>query len=234
MTTTSICSRPTGPAPRGGPTGMTGASRSSSTWARRSTHFHTSWWDQFHHAVDSGNGRVIDGKHTIVTALWGLDLQHEGQSELHPAFAMAMLVNDDPHDDRWAMFVRTWGDEGWCSGQLYSAAPPRAPNGWKVYKFRLPWRPGATGVTWDNGDFLGRTDWSMDVTPDVNDGVYVTFSFFQGTGDQAPRINGTLRPSMVWGAGRLPRPKCRRRRQCATCNRRETPLGVRANPREEG
>jgi hypothetical protein len=95
-------------------------------------HFHTTWWDQFHHDVDNGNGRVIDGKRSIVTALWGLDLQHEGQSELHPAFAMAILVNDNPNDDRWAMFVRTWGNEGWCSGQLYWLPLPDAPNGWKV------------------------------------------------------------------------------------------------------
>jgi hypothetical protein len=57
----------------------------------------------------------------------------------------------------------------------------------------LPWRPGATAVNWDDSDFLGRTDWSLDISPKVNEGVYVTFSFFQGTGDQAPRINGTLR-----------------------------------------
>jgi hypothetical protein len=167
-------------------------------------HFHTSWWNQFHQAVDSGNPRMIDGKRTIVTALYGLDLQHQGQSELHPAYAMAMLVNDDPHDDRWAIFVRTWGDEGWCSGKCYWLPLPSAPNGWKVYKFRLPWRPGATGVTWDNSDFLGRTDWSMDVTPTVNDGVYVTFSFFQGTGDQAPRINGALHLHWAGAAAAYP------------------------------
>src|SRR5262249_8363069 len=76
------------------------------------------WWDDFqHNYVDQGDqaasGR-IDGKDAIVIGLLGLDSQHDVHSELNPVYAMFVHVQDDPADDRWAFFVKNWGNEGYC------------------------------------------------------------------------------------------------------------------------
>ncbi len=86
---------------------------------------------------------LLDGKEVIALGVVGLDCAHSCGSELHPVYAFA--VHDDgsnPLDDKWAIFVRNWGDEGYCSRgvlELGSGAP-------LTFKFRLK-RPGAQGVT---------------------------------------------------------------------------------------
>jgi hypothetical protein len=76
------------------------------------------WWDDFHHnAVDNNDetarGRV-DGKSAIVIGELGLDKQHNVPSELNPVYAMFVHVQDDAAQDRWAFFVKNWGNEGYC------------------------------------------------------------------------------------------------------------------------
>jgi hypothetical protein len=81
-------------------------------------HFHTPWWNTFHSAVDNGDASaraLIDGKTAIFIGLAGLDCEHGCATEMHPVYAMAIHVNSDPQDDTWAIFVRNWGDEGYCS-----------------------------------------------------------------------------------------------------------------------
>jgi hypothetical protein len=77
------------------------------------------WWDDFHHNYvdnndDAAHGR-IDGKDTIVVGLLGFDGQHTPHTEIHPVYAMFVHVQDDPNADRWAFFVRNWGNEGFCA-----------------------------------------------------------------------------------------------------------------------
>ena len=123
-------------------------------------HFHTPWWDAFHKAVDKdfvvprvgtdiGDGgkaarALVDGSFAIVTGLFGLDCEHSSSSELHPVWAMAIRLAAPPSqtDEVWPMFVRNWGDEGFCSQDQHYL--DLLSN---TYTFRLPWRPGATSVT---------------------------------------------------------------------------------------
>ena len=81
-------------------------------------HFRTPWWQSFHDAVDKDDASaraMIDGKFAIIAGLAGLDCEHGCATELHPVYEIAIYVNDDPLDDTWAIFVRNWGDEGYCS-----------------------------------------------------------------------------------------------------------------------
>jgi hypothetical protein len=62
--------------------------------------------------------QMIEGRFAIVTGLFGLDCAHsdtDSSTELHPVYAMTILVNDNPADQLWAIFARNWGDEGFCS-----------------------------------------------------------------------------------------------------------------------
>jgi hypothetical protein len=100
-------------------------------------HFGSGWWNSFHDTVDQASpkwdysgdspaSRMINSQKAIITGLVGIDEEHEGHSELHPIYAMAIQVNPidytttyDPNkeanNDRWAVFARNWGDEGYCS-----------------------------------------------------------------------------------------------------------------------
>jgi hypothetical protein len=96
------------------------------------------------------NGKPV---YAIMTGLFGVDLEHGGgKSELHPVYALAANVNDDPTDNVWAMFVRNTGNEGYCSSRIWEAT-------FQAYTFRLPWREGMNSVRvlWGSGesDFNG-------------------------------------------------------------------------------
>jgi len=52
---------------------------------------------------------------SAVTGVFGLDCEHGCKSEIHPVLAFAIETNPDPDDDTWVIFVRNWGDEGFCS-----------------------------------------------------------------------------------------------------------------------
>lgn len=81
---------------------------------------------------------MIDNRFVIVVGLAGLDCEHGCATELHPVYALAIHVNDDPQDDTWAIFARNWGDEGYCSQDQHPLDATRIA-------FMLP-RPGATAV----------------------------------------------------------------------------------------
>jgi hypothetical protein len=146
-------------------------------------HFDSPWWNTLHHAVDNSSNDQVNqtlfntqGVYGIVTGLEGLEMCHSGSNELHPAWAIAMRVKDtDPADEVWAMFVRRSGNEGYCSGdQHYLTDLPG-----DTYTFRLPWRPGATGVNstakttfsqTQNGATGPGIQWAL------NQGVLVSFT----------------------------------------------------------
>jgi hypothetical protein len=151
-------------------------------------HFHTSWWNSFHQAVDNDRDAakaMIEGKRTIVTGLVGLDCGHTCSSEIHPVWALAINVSDNPNDDVWAMFVRNWGDEGFCGRGQHQLFLPG-----DQYVFRLPWRPGASSVAVIGSEFKGRSSFWITVESVVNEGVTVTFPMPDPKNGQ--RINGEL------------------------------------------
>ena len=102
-----------------------------------------SWWQQFRSAVNGGDEQAhqfLDYKDAIVTGLMGVDFAHSSTGpESHPAWAMAIHTNTDPSDDTWAFFVRSFGNEGYCSEQQHYIS--YLDN---QYTFRLKWPMGAT------------------------------------------------------------------------------------------
>lgn len=127
------------------------------------------WWRDFHAAVDNGDDAAkakINNHFTVMTGLIGLDLVHGTQSEIHPVHALAIRQTVAPNagDDAWSIFVRNFGDEGYCSShQHYLTA--------STVTIRLPRPDGidphaqATGV-------LSPTKFVGHNTPEVGPEVY--------------------------------------------------------------
>jgi hypothetical protein len=145
-------------------------------------HFTSPWWAGLESAVNSDSSfanakEYFGSKFSILTGLFGLDLGHfPAHSELHPVFAMAVRVKeDDPTDEHWAMFVRRFGDEGFCSSNEHYL--DFLPNNKFVFHLPLLW--GANAVLDDNVVLDMRAEHSAGDPPTVEfvagDGVYVTF-----------------------------------------------------------
>jgi len=87
--------------------------------------FTTAWWTKFAQTVDMGNYAAIEAMlspgdptrtpQAVVTGLFGLDCEHDCRSEIHPVYALAIEIDDSAGDNTWAIFVRNWGNEGFCS-----------------------------------------------------------------------------------------------------------------------
>jgi hypothetical protein len=65
-------------------------------------------------------------------------------------------LNNDPQDDQWALLVRNWGDEGFCSQDMM-AVPTT------TLSFFLP-RPFATGGTANTNELYSNNDTAISVT----------------------------------------------------------------------
>lgn len=151
--------------------------------------FHTSWWNALHNAVDKDNdaaAAMMHGKEAIAFGVFGLDCAHTCSSELHPVFALAIHVQNDPNDDVWTFFVRNWGNEGYCS-----SGAEVLDDSINEFTFTLP-RPGATAVAVTSSEFLcrglGGAGPYVQVAP--SDGATVTFAFPKAS--ERERINGVL------------------------------------------
>jgi hypothetical protein len=167
-------------------------------------HIDRGWWNDFHNAVDANGGKsggqpgaMIDGHDAIITGLMGLDSEHGAYSELHPVFGMAIHVKDDPTDDTWALLVRNWGDEGFCS-QDEMAVPLN------TLSFFLP-RPGATGGTANTDQLFSNNDNAVSVTTQPG-GATVTLDL--GAPESGSLVHGTVhfRWTMAPGARRAVNP----------------------------
>src|SRR5438093_126483 len=89
------------------------------------SHFATPWWSTFRRARNPKKKRLIDGKPAIISGYTSVDCEHHCVSELHPTWVLAIHVQDDPDDDVWAVFMRNWGNEGFCSSAQHEASCPR-------------------------------------------------------------------------------------------------------------
>ncbi len=160
-------------------------------------HFHTPWWRSFHSAVDNGDAAaraMIDGHSAIVVGLAGLDCEHGCATELHPVYALAIHLNDNPQDDTWAIFVRNWGDEGYCSQDQHYLDTNRIA-------FQLP-HAGATGVDVNVAtSFLTNSSDASgpNVTLVGGEGALVEFALPDP--EKGARINGELHLKWTVGAG---------------------------------
>lgn len=114
-------------------------------------YFNTSWWKKFRSVVGtriSGTGKeekeFIKGMRAIVIGRLNLDCVHGCYTELHPVYALAINVEtkvdsgNGTVDEVWAIFVRNWGNQGWCSHKQHYLN--LEPNGNKL-SLLLPWGP---------------------------------------------------------------------------------------------
>lgn len=176
-------------------------------------HFNTPWWNNFHTAVDnySSNAEVnqlwfkesngTPMRYAILTGLIGLEFAHTVSTELHPVWAMAIRVkDDDPADEVWAMFVRRFGNEGFCSGDQHYL--DGLSN--DTYTFRLPWRPGASAVSIGSSTtFLANYTATYSLQSAPSQGVLVSFTAPEA-GEN--RLNGELHLQWTGGQGPAPIP----------------------------
>ena len=117
-----------------------------------------SWWHEFRKLSDTAKSkharqnvdRMLGPGRGTVTGLFNLDLIHYGHSEIHPVYAMAVLVKEKEDIDnselhqRWVLLARDRGNEGNC------AAPGAIPfrlgtKGDVTYRFRLDTPRGVKG-----------------------------------------------------------------------------------------
>jgi hypothetical protein len=142
------------------------------------------WWDGFHHkGVDEGDDTahlMIDGKFAIIIGMLGADVTHANTVELHPVYAMFVRVPlPQATQEKWAFFVRNWGDEGFCG-------PNQEPIPQNTIQVRIPQRPGATKFSlvganvynyWNDDDNgCSKQGWSYQTVPD---GILFTFGLQQ-------------------------------------------------------
>jgi hypothetical protein len=114
-------------------------------------HFTHDWWAAHRARAADGDvhttgaaepGQIRDGSYAVVAGLFGLDAEHKGFSELHPVHALSVLTSCDEEpdgegffDDEWAVFVRNWGNEGFCADwNAYHMLD--LPD--EIYAFRVP------------------------------------------------------------------------------------------------
>ncbi|MFE2409964.1 hypothetical protein ACFXDE_16670 [Kitasatospora sp. NPDC059408] len=157
-------------------------------------HFHTTWWRGFRNAAENSDAqaaKMVDGRWAIVTGLPGIDTAHSDLSnEIHPVWMMAILVEHTVPRDTWALFVRNWGNEGYCSeGQECLGATD--------YSFAFPWRSGADFAGFAAPEFLTNDQGCSGpygLVPDDKSGVLVGFRF--SPPEKHPRVNGTIQ--LLW------------------------------------
>ena len=146
------------PPNKNGLTSTSGSTIHSEADARETTNYFTvPWWVSFRDASDATKNVMINGKQAIIGALMGIDCEHDCQAELHPVWFIAIHIKDDPLDDQWAIYMRNWGNEGFCSQYCHHML-----FDYNRTTVSIPWRPGATGVSL-GGNTIFRTN---------NSGIY--------------------------------------------------------------
>ena len=109
--------------------------------------FTTPWWTRFRETAaqldNDATQTLLAGDKTripqaVVVGLFGLDCEHDCRSEVHPVYGFAVEASDHADDNIWVMFVRNWGNEGFCSqydhqihfnGDKITLMLPRATKG---------------------------------------------------------------------------------------------------------
>jgi hypothetical protein len=171
-------------------------------------HFLSPWWDKLHNAVQQDEaewalalstnreaprryGRthdMIDNRKAFVTGLIGLDCEHHCHSESHPVYAMGVRQEDESSViETWDIFVRNWGNEGYCSQYQHYVDFPES-----TYSVLLPWKPGALSVLVSGTFFWGNINGiSGSVTTIENRGVVLSFQL--PAPEDRPLVDGELR-----------------------------------------
>jgi len=168
-------------------------------------HFQSYWWNQWHSAVDANDGNsggaashMVDGGEAIVIGLMNIDAEHGPKSEIHPVYALAMHVENLPgdiaQDERWAIFVRNTGDEGFCSHLEHQL--PLAD-----ISILIP-HPGATGAQLIQPDFRANNgNVTMDTPHYENGGLLLTFHL--GPPENGSMVDGSFTVRWTMSTARI-------------------------------
>lgn len=83
------------------------------------------WWEKFALTADNMNFQELDRqihptnptKLACGTAIgvFNLDCEHGCRSEVHPIYALAVQLDENPKSNDWAVLVRNWGNGGSCA-----------------------------------------------------------------------------------------------------------------------
>lgn len=180
----------------------------------------TPWWKAFHNAVDHDDvtptpANMLSSRYAVVTGLLGMDTAHTppksdngGETEIHPTWAMAVRVKDDPTDETYAFMARNWGDEGYC------ADGTQLTLNRNYISILLPWRPGARSLDGWSGEFsiVNAPDSNLPnnvmVTRAGASGLLLTFKLQQQPQDE-PDEDGTVTEGEIhlqWTVGGVNQP----------------------------
>ncbi len=181
-------------------------------------------------AADSVTALLGPGR-AVVSGLHGLDLVHGGHAELHPVFAMAILVDERPTinggdttkiNQRWVFLVRDRGNEGNCAPS--GSIPFRlleGPNDRNTYTFSLGAPERAAGKPKVGRTWFGRSNprlggprlgWGAD------HGLTASFSWPQPDSTRAESV-GLAEMDLEWTLGSRDSAAAR------AINREDKPLG---------
>ena len=170
--------------------------------------FDSTWWRQLlGKAIEfADNGAVpVMNEHEparlplgVVSGLFGLDCEHGCRSEVHPVYALGIQTDDRAENNTWAIFVRNWGNGGFCS--RYDHRLATAGNQIKILLPRTA--DGAPGVIGpDDYEFTStakaHTAPQFDFVP--GKGVLVTFTL----DDPAAHSHAELLVHLHWPAGSM-------------------------------
>lgn len=172
------------------------------------------WWLGLKAAVDEGEPwtkvkALVDGQDAIASGLMGVDCEHDCQTELHPVWALAIHERPNPtkpNEDRWAIFVKTFGNEGGCSAESPIPPPLISSNKFSHYldlvgnrftmRIPIPW---LNSVSTAGTKFLlhptqNGNNASLNVQPErIGSEMRLVFDFGGATPDrQRPIVYGEL------------------------------------------
>lgn len=147
--------------------------------------FGTSWWQEFARLAEKGAqsddySEIQEYMHPgttvgygVVYGIFGIDCEHGCRSEIHPAYAVAIQVTDTKDTNKWAIFARNWGDEGFCSHFDHQLDLSNTQN---AIHLLLPYH-SATGPRIKRDDYEVAT-WSQD------SGQCPTYGFRKDEGEE--------------------------------------------------
>jgi hypothetical protein len=112
------------------------------------------WWEDFRDRAlrDIAEADALfKAGEAVVTGLFNLDLVHWGHSEIHPIYAMALLVKSDTTSatsirERWAFFARDRGNEGNCATGVMPFLRATDSTGYQPFRINIRAPAGASGV----------------------------------------------------------------------------------------
>ncbi len=89
--------------------------------------FQTIWWKKLRDAASGRGGdpaKLVNDLPAIVIGEIGIDTQHGGYAEIHPLHAIAVRTSRSGQTERWSVFVRNWGNEGYCGSNQHLLQTP--------------------------------------------------------------------------------------------------------------